>query len=380
MSATAGIPHGSAIAINELLDQCAGVQPGQQVLIVAAYDGLYGGANIVDQQTIAWLQAAVQRRGAYPSVLWLDVPTQPHAWRVPPVLKAALGGADIFINHLFDMPWEEIIEMRQAQRAHNVPMVRNMASTAALLSSRWAQTPYELVKEIRFQAGRVFHEGATWSLTHPNGTQLTGRLGRTNPSFSGYTELRSQSLYRPFPEGVFPPVITIDTEGIFVFERTTPWWARYIGIPTQFHKPVRLTIEKNHIVRFEGGYEANALKRFYASLAERVSDMVYRIAALHGGVHPHARVPEHLCTNATYRAFIEHHHATSVHLHLGASPQDEAYPYMLHVTGELPGATLQIGDAVLYDRGHLTALDHPDVRAIAERYPERPGLPSTTTL
>lgn len=30
--------------------------------------------------------------------------------------------------------------------------VRNMATTAALMGSPWASTPYELVSEIRFQA------------------------------------------------------------------------------------------------------------------------------------------------------------------------------------------------------------------------------------
>ena len=46
---------------------------------------------------------------------------------------------------------------------------------------------------------------------------------------------------------------------------------------------------------------------------------------------------------------------------------------MLHVTAEIRGATWQVGDALVHDRGHLTALDHPEVRAVADRYPDRPG-------
>jgi hypothetical protein len=33
-----------------------------------------------------------------------------------------------------------------------------------------------------------------------------------------------------------------------------------------------------------------------------------------------------------------------------------------------------VGDTLLYDRGHLMALDHPEVLAVAAKYPDRPGL------
>jgi len=34
----------------------------------------------------------------------------------------------------------------------------------------------------------------------------------------------------------------------------------------------------------------------------------------------------------------------------------------------------KVGDQLVHDHGHLTALDHPKVKEIAEKYPERPGL------
>ena len=47
---------------------------------------------------------------------------------------------------------------------------------------------------------------------------------------------------------------------------------------------------------------------------------------------------------------------------------------MLHITAELREATLRVNDALVYDRGRLSALDHPAVRAIAARYPDRPAI------
>src|SRR3990172_8537654 len=103
MTTQQGIPKGAAVAIDDLLDHCAKIQPDQEVLLLAHIDGLYGGDNLVDERAISWIQAAVQQRGAHASLLWIDEPAKPHAWRLPPVLKAALKACDVFINHSFDI-------------------------------------------------------------------------------------------------------------------------------------------------------------------------------------------------------------------------------------------------------------------------------------
>ena len=45
-----GIPKGAQIAISDMLDSCANIQPGQEVLLMAQIDGLYGGDNLVDKE------------------------------------------------------------------------------------------------------------------------------------------------------------------------------------------------------------------------------------------------------------------------------------------------------------------------------------------
>ena len=72
MTAQQGIPKGAAVAINDLLDHCAKIQAGQEVLLLAHIDGLYGGDNLVDEEAISWIQTAIQLRGANASVLWID--------------------------------------------------------------------------------------------------------------------------------------------------------------------------------------------------------------------------------------------------------------------------------------------------------------------
>ena len=63
-----GILHGAAIAIDDMLDKCAQIRAGQEVLVLAHIDGLYSGDNLVDDQAISWIQVAIQNRGANASV------------------------------------------------------------------------------------------------------------------------------------------------------------------------------------------------------------------------------------------------------------------------------------------------------------------------
>lgn len=376
-----GIPHGAAVAISDMLDNCAQIQEGQEVLILSQIDGLHGGDNLVDELAVSWIQAAVQNRGANASVIWIDEPAKAHAWRIPPVVKAALESTDVMINHSFDLVAEEIMEFRNLfdDVEFKFIMVRNFATTVPLLCTAWAQTPHELVSEIRYQASVPFKEGAegaTWQLTDDNGTHLEGIICPSdNPLFPIYTTRRFEvGGYRPWPEWVIPPIRIKDTSGIVVFDRMLSWWSRYIGISPFFEDPIRLTIENCRIKKIEGGREADALQRFLKVMVKYLGDGVYDFTGIHTGVHPQATVGTHHCPNLLYRRVIDHSHACNIHFHIGAPPPTKDYPYWFHCTGDIQKATWRVGKILVHDRGHLTALDHPEVLAIAEKYPGRPGV------
>jgi hypothetical protein len=379
MSIQLGIPQGAAVAINDMLEHCAKIQPGQEVVLLAHIDGLYGGDNLVDQEAISWIQTAIQLRGANASILWIDEPAKVHAWRLPPVVKAALTACDVIINHSFDIVTEENMEFRQFILEQNLIMVRNFATTAPLLCTAWAQTPHELVSEIRHQTALNFKEGLTWQLTDDNGTHLEGIIDPPQyTNFKGentYAQRREEGgAYRPWPEWVHLPVNLSNTSGIFVFDRMLSWWSRYIGISPYFSAPIRLTIENGRIKEIEGGDEADALRGFLASMHERLGDGVYNFNCLHSGVHPQAAVAPHQCPNILHRRLIEHSHSSNIHVHIGAPPSTPTYPYWMHCTGDIRTATFRVGDTLVHDRGHLTALDHPAVLSVAAKYPGRPGL------
>jgi hypothetical protein len=369
------VPHGAAIAIADLLDHGARIRSGQKVLILAYLDGLYGSDNLVDRDAIHWIQRAAEARGARTEVLWVDVPSRVHEWQFPAGVRAAMDRSDLVINHSFDLVVEEILAFRQyVEQDRKIPMVRNFATTAPLLSTEWAQTPQELVSEIRYQAALLVQTGLKWQLTDPNGTHLEGVvMPPRNPS-KRYAIRREEGSYLPWPEWVCPPIALGQTSGTFLFDRTLSWWSRYIGIRPYFDKPIQLTIRDNRILKIEGGAEAEALRQFLIVLRDRLGDGVYDFDTLHFGVHPQAQVAAHQCPSILYRRLIEHSHSSNLHVHIGSPKATPIYPYWPHITGDIRQATFRIGDKLIHDAGRLTVLDAEPVRAVAARYPGRPGL------
>ncbi|MFC1860692.1 hypothetical protein ACFLYL_00200 [Chloroflexota bacterium] len=177
-----------------------------------------------------------------------------------------------------------------------------------------------------------------------------------------------------------PPVGISNTSGIFIFDLMLSWWTRFIGISPYLSKPIQLTIENCRITKIEGGDEAEALRRFLASMHQRLGDGVYDFSGIHFGVHPQAAVSPHQCPNILHRRLIEHSHSSNIHVHIGAPPATAEYPYWMHCTGDIRTATFRVGDTLVHDRGHLIALHSPAVLAIADKYPGRPRLESEPRL
>ena len=377
------IPQGAAFAINDMLDNVAKMKPGDNVLIVSEIEDLYDKDWSVDETAVAWIQQAVMMKGGNASVLWLDEPPIAHAWRFPPVLKAAMLGCDILINHSLNLVTEEHGEFRQFIHDHKIKMVRNFASTAPLLNSYWAQTPYELVSEIRYQSSLSFVQDAPYILTDVNGTHLEGTIeerGNTQGVASGipgmpYTSRRHDAgYYLPWPEWVHPPVNIKNTNGVVIFDCMLSWWPRYIGISPYFKDPIAVTVENNIMTKFEGGKEAKLLEKFLAEMEKKLGDAVWGFPAFHHGVHPHAIVAHHQCPNINVRRTIEHSHSSNIHVHIGAPASSEEYPYWMHCTGDIRQPTLKVGSTLVLDDGYLTAIGSPEVKAIADKYPGRPGV------
>ena len=357
--------------VNDMLVNCGRVEAGQKVLIVAALDGLAGGHNIVDRETVELIFNGAQRLQAEPCVLWMDM-TQAGAQKVgvPSILEHAIAGSDIVIALAQDLSWEENTDFRDILRANKVPVLRNMATTVAMLSSPWGQFPYELVAQIRFAIGSAMEEGAKFTIDHENGTSLEGMLAAPpkGSSFSSYTQRRTNDLYHPFPEGVYVPMATEGVKGELVFDSMMPSAAYYMGLPYRFSEEIKFTIEDRFVRRIEGGAEAKTLEAFLAAASQEFGEEVYDTRAFHGGVHPYASLSPVQCRNELYREFVEHHHIGSLHFHLASNVKRKDIGHRMQFTSEVRGTTFKVNGVDVLAAGESSALQDAGVLEVASRY------------
>lgn len=384
MAIQVGIPEAAMITLTDMVDNLAEIEPGMEVLILAHKDGLYGGVNLVDEEAVAWAASVVQSRGAHASVLWIDELIRVHEWRYPPIVKAAVAAADVMINTSSVLVTEEIPEFRDHLEECKTWMVRMFPSTAPLLMTEWAQTPYELTKMMRHVASRPFQgeEGDEFKfvMTDPNGTHIEGNTIQPKPRPGipghGYASWRKQtSHYLPFPEWVHPPVNCKNVNGVYNFSRMLSWWSPYIGIDPEWVTPISIEVKDSRMVNISGGKEAEALSRFLKVMEGKVGDGIYNFDTFHFGIHPNAKVAKYQCPNDLYRRVIDHMHSSNLHVHIGSAPANPNYNYYPHITGDIRNATLIVNGAQVYDNGWLCCQDDPEILATAAKYPGRPGIP-----
>jgi hypothetical protein len=373
------MPKAAITSISDMLDNCAKMQPGMEVLILANIDGLNMGENWCDEQAVSWIQNMVQAKGGNGTIMWIDEPGKLHKWRIPPIVKNAMRGADLMINFPMDIVTEEIAEFRNYIAEVKVRMVRNFAVTSTLLCSEWAQTPHELVSAIRYHSSRPFTHMAPFKLTDPNGTHLEGFIldPVQRPGIPGmpYNSTRDEcGYYLPWPEWVHPPINLKDVNGEFVFSAMLSWWTRYIGLPPTWTNPVRMTVKDSRIAKIEGGHEADLIRAFLKDMVNRAGDGMNKFDTLHFGIHPNATTPEYQCPNILHKRIIDHSHTSNIHVHIGSAPSSEKYAYYPHITGDIRNATWKVGETLVYDAGYLMVLDDPAVKAVAAKYPDRPGI------
>lgn len=377
------VPQRASIVIEDMLENCAELQAGQEVLLIAHIDGLNGSDNMVESPVIDWVHAAIERRGANSSVLWIDEQQDSiEDWRMPPIVEAAMRASDLVIIHSFHIELEEFGAIQDVLRDYQVPLVRNFCTTAALMTSDWAYTPYEIVSEIRYQTADAFTIGGSWTLENENGTSLEGSIGRYRPLGASedaptYALYRQDTFYRPFPEWVIPPMRQDNVNGVIVLDRALSWWTRWIGISPFFEDEVRLEVRDGVITSITGGREAESIKAFIdREIVPVAGERAWMFTRMHPGVHPNARITETQCPNILHRRLIDHSHMSNIHMHFGdlLEPLPEYNNIGIHLTGDLQNSTWAVDGKAVIDQGYNMMLQHPRVLEVAARYPGRPGL------
>lgn len=327
----------------------AGIKKGEKVVIWTDRSGK------VDQQVIDILVITVEETGARAIVINEKPPIFRLGERVSETVRAVIEKADAVI-HVFDLENAasiDSVDIQQIILEHPVRVIACICPTVELLSSEWARFPIGLFDTIKAMVTEKAREGP-FRLTDANGTDLTGTL-KTWPMGHGYlaSPTRRKGFWSFFPPGEMVHHPESPVNGTVVFETLE-------GFKGLLKEPVRLTVKDHWVVEVEGGPEARWLKR----MMSKYENSNY-FCELAWGLNPKASISLGLEQMAPDT--ILYRHSGVFHCGLGLWP-GVGVPCLFHWDGGGLRPSLYVGDELIIDRGRLTILYDPRLKAEAAKY------------
>ena len=304
-----------------------------------------------DPAVVGALRAAIEEAGAQVSVL--HTPSWDKQREPPPkVLERAIDGCDVLIGQGEYLHTKNRY-LQAALFEQGLIYINNEAKTVEALSSWYGRFPAELMFAIGIRTLERVGAGKIVRVTTPKGTDIT--MAVEPNTLGGYCypfRFDTPGYKKGFPGGTacFHPEDPVD--GVIAVEALT----RGNRAPkVVLDSPLYLTVRDHRVVAAEGDC-ADWWREFMTTKGDANSGW---IAECMWGIHP--------------RAFGKGGRAASnphlLHFGIGNSipygGPTHSRTWQVVFTQD---ATLTVdGEFVLQD-GHLTVLDDPDVRAIADRY------------
>ncbi|MGB9700360.1 MAG: aminopeptidase [Thermodesulfobacteriota bacterium] len=249
----------------KLVEICAGVKAGENVLIIADFTK----ANIAQA-----LAGAVYAQGGE-VVIATMIPRQGHGQEPPLPVAQAMTKADVIFSVVSNS-----ITHTQAMRAALQAGARGLAMTdftEEMLMGGGIEADFQELKIICQKMAEAFQQAKAVHLTSEAGTDLImHKEGR-----------RGNAMYCIVQKGQLSPVPNVEANfsplegtahGIIVADASIP----YIGIGV-LQEPVIVTVEKGLITKIEGGIQA---KKLAEDLQKRNDPQVYNVAELGVGLNP----------------------------------------------------------------------------------------------
>ena len=249
-----------------LMDDCASVRPGEQVLVVTD-------TRLVEIGRV--LIAAAYERGAEP-VLAVIRPRDADGQEPPPVVAEAMRAADVVFA-----PVSRSITHTRAVKESAGAGARILVMTAfteRLMISGGIEADFRAQRPVCERLAGLFTGASEVRLTTCAGTDLTmSAEGRRGNALTCVVDGPGMFSTVPTIEANFSPVEG-SAEGVIVVDASVP----YLGIEL-LREPIRATVEGGHVNDIRGGFQADALRR---DLESRGDPEVFNVAELGVGLNP----------------------------------------------------------------------------------------------
>ncbi len=333
----------------------ANVQPGDNVLILVDNNG-YAEPLVVEALAIASREAGADVVSAVAREF------EPRVEEPPAIIRDAFFAADVVFHVSSHEATLHCRAGRMAIMEYGTKLIPVLTNRADMMCSEWAKFPMDVYWAIVRTVYDMVSRGKTIRVTSPGGTDISSGIhaghvmgfadevsGRPGPVGKG------DGLFTMFPLGVFGVHPEDPANGVIVYDVL-------LGIKGLLKEPVRLTIEDHWLTKIEGGEEARWFRKLIDEKKRQGIEGADYFAEIMWGLNPKASMLQgiediHLREGQLTRR------AGTLHFGIGKGAKGFHWdgvlvrPFSAYIDGE-----------PLIDKGRLTALDDPEVRAIAREF------------
>jgi leucyl aminopeptidase (aminopeptidase T) len=250
------------------MTQCAGVRPGENVVITCDTNKL---------RLAEALAAAAYAAGGTPTIVSFP-PTGAHGAQVP---KAAVGAAARSDVLFMPTSWSMTHTDARIEAIQNGSRVCTMCEvTEDCLCAGGIQADFEECDRIGRWIGSILAEADIIRMTSAGGTDLTGRIGGRPVQYeTGLFRKPGQFAALPNSEVNISP-LEGTAEGVIVAD------VRIMGYGVVRREPVTIEVEEGRVTRVSGGEAADYLSDTLKSFNDPTA---YNLAEFAFGLNPAAR-------------------------------------------------------------------------------------------
>lgn len=255
-----------------IVDTLTDVKPGEQVLILTDVERSFRISEVVAQ--------AVRERSGMPIIIRIDTLPVPNA-EPPPLVSAAMEHADVIVGFLTKSVYHTQARMRASQRGAR--MISSTGIVEETLVRGLIKADYFGIKPVLDELANRITGGRRIRVTSPGGTDLTASIEGRRANSEIWSRERGQSSGAPGIEVNVPP-LEGTAEGTLVIDAS-------IATMGLIPEPIRLTVERGRVTKFEGGKQAEQLSQLIAMTKD---PRAYALAEIGIGLNPEGSITGNL--------------------------------------------------------------------------------------
>ena len=340
---------GRAIAIDNLLLNCAKLRPGSAVLFVNEND-----SESTSRETVEAIEARAREIGADVRSMWIDHVPGPED--MPAATLDAVVASDVAV---FTHNMGGLLRLRPVPG--NGLVVHNYAGTDEIMDSPWSRVPYGLWERLSGVIARELAAAREWRITDARGTDVRGTVPEAERAAPAPGDGFTVST---FPIGTHRPTSAATTNGTIVLEWLVSSSNHDVGTGFRLDSPVTAHVKDGRIVDLDGAPANVARVRKQLEEAGRITNQdPYVLSSWHAGTNPQAFTAWQAVTDLSRWQTLAHNNPRMVHFHVVGeeTPGEISLPIV--------DATIAFDGTVFWERGRFALLDRPAIQAELANWP-----------